>query len=139
MSPARRTATPSAMVWTRGSSHMQPCSMQCFSVGAPSGSTPITFIEGLNALAAIAIPETRPPPPTGTSIHWQSGSSFSISRAIVPWPAITASSSKGCINRSPFSFSRRRASAYASSYISPARTTSAPNFRCLQFLSGELF
>ena len=48
------------------------------------------------ALAAVAMPEISPPPPIGTGSTSSSGASSSISRATVPWPAITSRSSKAC-------------------------------------------
>ena len=53
------------------------------------------FISGFNIFAAQAIPEINPPPPIGTRIISVSGSSSKISKAIVPCPCITSSSSKG--------------------------------------------
>ena len=51
---------------------------------APLASTPITFILGLMALAATAIPLINPPPPIGTKIISVFGKSSKTSRAIVP-------------------------------------------------------
>ena len=62
---------------------------------ASSGSTPITRAPGHSARMAAEIPEMRPPPPTGTTTRPASGRSAAISRPMVPWPAITAGSSKG--------------------------------------------
>ena len=64
-------------------------------LAAPSGSTPIILMLGFFNLAAAAIPETIPPPPTGTSNTSASGNSSKTSNAIVPCPSITSSSSKG--------------------------------------------
>ncbi len=55
--------------------------------------TPMTSIEGLRAFAAVAMPAMRPPPPTAMSRRSSCGCSRSISRAMVPWPAMTFSSS----------------------------------------------
>jgi len=60
-----------------------------------SGSTPMTRHFGARCLAAMALPESSPPPPHGTSKR-SSGPTSSISSfAAVPWPAITSSWSKG--------------------------------------------
>ena len=47
----------------------------------------------MESAAAIAMPEIRPPPPTGTTMHSRSGQVSSISSAKVPCPAITRGSS----------------------------------------------
>src|SRR5881227_1803098 len=47
---------------------------------------------------AVPIPETSPPPPTGTRTVRTSGRSSAISRPIVPCPAIVAGWAKGCRN-----------------------------------------
>ena len=61
--------------------------------------TPMTLILGLTFLAATARPEMRPPPPIGATIASTSGSCSMISRAIVPWPAMTSGSLKGWFRR----------------------------------------
>src|SRR5918995_1012529 len=55
--------------------------------------TPTISTSGLSALAAIAMPAIRPPPPIGTTRTSRSGSSVSISRPTVPWPAMIWGSS----------------------------------------------
>ncbi|MCH7705525.1 MAG: acyl-CoA dehydrogenase family protein [Chloroflexi bacterium] len=62
---------------------------------APTGSTPTTRISGAIALAAVATPEIRPPPPIATTSTSMPGDCLSISRPTVPWPAMTAGSAKG--------------------------------------------
>ena len=66
-----------------------------FSAGAPLAPTPITCIFGFISLIAHAIPEISPPPPTGMITASKSLQLSNISRATVPCPAITSSSSKG--------------------------------------------
>jgi hypothetical protein len=51
---------------------------------ASSGSTPMTFALGALALMAVAMPEIRPAPLTGTSTTSTSGRSAAISRPMVP-------------------------------------------------------
>ena len=58
-----------------------------------SGSIATTRVPGFEPLTAAAIPETRPPPPTGTSTTSVSGASSRISSPTVPWPAMTRGSS----------------------------------------------
>ncbi len=58
--------------------------------GYMAGSTPITRMSGLIALAATPMPEIRPPPPMGIGRISRCGTSSSSSRAMVPWPAITS-------------------------------------------------
>ena len=59
-------------------------------------STAYTLVRGLSALAAAAMPQASPPPPYGTRIASTSCIASRISRVIVPLPAITAVSAKGC-------------------------------------------
>ena len=59
---------------------------------------------GFILFAARAIPESIPPPPTGTNIASKSLNSSKSSIPIVPCPAITYSSSNGCKNTRPSSF-----------------------------------
>ena len=61
--------------------------------GKSSTSTPQIAIRSFSALAAVATPEMMPPPPIGTTISSRSGWSASISRPIVPCPAMILSSS----------------------------------------------
>jgi hypothetical protein len=60
-----------------------------------SGSTATTRAWGFAPLTAATIPDTSPPPPTGTITTSTSGTSSTISRPTVPWPAITSGSSYG--------------------------------------------
>ena len=55
-------------------------------------------VDFLNVSGAAATPEIRPPPPMGTITASTSGSWSRISRPMVPWPAMTSSSSKGWRN-----------------------------------------
>ena len=57
--------------------------------GVDSALTPITSTAGSSSLTAVATPEIRPPPPTGTSTLSTRGNSETISTPIVPAPAIT--------------------------------------------------
>jgi len=61
---------------------------------APAAWTPTSRTRARASSIARAVPASSPPPPTGTTIASRSGRSSSISRATVPWPAITAGSSK---------------------------------------------
>ena len=57
---------------------------------AITGSAPMMQMPGRLPLAATAIPEINPPPPTGTTIASTSGTASKISSAMVPWPAMTS-------------------------------------------------
>ena len=59
-------------------------------VNLESAATPTTVVFGDSAFTAVATPAMRPPPPTGTTTQWRSGSAATISRPTVPWPRITA-------------------------------------------------
>eukprot|EP00966_Prymnesium_polylepis_P089728 2077722-Prymnesium_polylepis.1 len=61
----------------------------------PSGSTAITRTDGRSARAAAAMPPSMPPPEVGTRMASSCGHCRNSSRAMVPWPAMTASSSYG--------------------------------------------
>ena len=58
-----------------------------------------------DAVATVAIPEIRPPPPIGTISVSMSGASSSISSATVPCPAMMSGSSKGWTKVGPSSTS----------------------------------
>ena len=96
--PINFTAAPSAMVLTDGKFTGFPSATAAFALAAPSGSTPMIFTCGFFSFAAAATPEINPPPPTGTKIISAFGNSSRISKAIVPCPSITSSSSKGWTN-----------------------------------------
>ena len=81
---------------------------------------------GSCALAAIAIPDASPPPPTGITIVRTSGHCSMISRPTVPWPAITSGWSNGWMYTLPRSCAWAIAAAMASSTLAPVRMTSAP-------------
>ena len=114
-SPARFAARPSAIVDSSGRVTTSPASRLVPRVAAPAGSTPTIRIPGRSSLAAAATPEIRPPPPTGTTIVAASGTSSRISRAIVPWPAMTSGWSNGWIMTAPRRSANARAASYASS------------------------
>ena len=63
---------------------------------------------GRNSLMAQATPAINPPPPTGTTTASSCGHCSSNSRPMVPCPAITAISSKGCRNVRPRSSAERQ-------------------------------
>ena len=60
---------------------------------ASSGSTPKTLACGRSCFTAAAMPLSRPPPETGETTRSTSGSSSTISRPQVAWPAMICSSS----------------------------------------------
>ena len=82
--PIVLTAVPSAIVTASFNDTTRSSLMAARALAAPSGSTPIIFTAGLIFLAAQAIPEINPPPPTGTRIISVSGNSLRISKAMVP-------------------------------------------------------
>ncbi len=59
-----------------------------------AASTPMISMSGLMALAAMAQPAIRPPPPMGMTRASRSGASSRNSRAQTPCPATMPSSSK---------------------------------------------
>ena len=88
--PGDFTAMPSAMVYW-------PCGIDtpltaAYMAGKRSVCTPMISMPGLSALAAVEMPEIRPPPPMAITSMSSCGWSSSISSATVPCPAITASS-----------------------------------------------
>ena len=89
--PGSFTAMPSAIVVVPNSG-TKPWIAQ-YMEGKRVVSAPNTSIAGLTPLAATAIPAMMPPPPIGTTSTSRSGCAASISRAMVPCPAITFSSS----------------------------------------------
>ena len=87
------TAIPSAIV--------KPCSVEPVYGAHAAAWTPTTRTFGCSSRSASAIPDARPPPPIGTTSVSSSGSCSAISSPIVPWPAITRSSSKACTKVAP--------------------------------------
>ena len=73
-----------------------PEAIEAASVEIAAGSTPTTRAVGARALTAVATPEINPPPPTGTTTWVTSSTCSQSSSPTVPWPAMTAGSSKGC-------------------------------------------
>ena len=101
ISPGLLTAMPSAIVapsWTRTGC---PAASEAGTAAAASACTPTTRTGGSASLTATAIPDARPPPPTGTVIVRTSGHSSMISRPRVPWPATTSGWSNGWMNTEP--------------------------------------
>ena len=106
---------------------------------ATSGSTPITFTEGLLDLTAVAMPLIIPPPPTGTSTVSTSGRSSRISNPIVPWPAMIFSSSYGGTMAYPHFAASSCALSIRSSLPGPTNTISAPSAAVAsRFIAGAL-
>ena len=114
-SPARRTAMPSAMVAAGLSVTAWPSASATFMEGKRAGCTPITRMRGFVSLTAQPTPAINPPPPIGAMMASTSGTCCRISSPIVPWPAITTSSSKGWMKVIPSVSLRRTASSQASS------------------------
>mmetsp|Transcript_53113 Transcript_53113/g.153238 ORF Transcript_53113/g.153238 Transcript_53113/m.153238 type:complete len:206 (+) Transcript_53113:737-1354(+) len=116
-SPTLRTAAPSAKSPTEGSSTTSPASRLAFIPGASMASTPMTLMPGWTDFRNMLTPAARPPPP----IQQKTASTFSfvvcakISWPMVPWPAITKGSLKGCTNTRPSSSMHFTVAAYASS------------------------
>ena len=80
---------PSAMVCGSSEGRIRPAARDRKASSACSGSAPITRMPGQSSRAAMAVPLSSPPPPTGARITSRSGTSSSSSRAAVPWPAMT--------------------------------------------------
>src|SRR6266567_3740965 len=135
--PIAVVRTPSASVLgDAGSDWMVPDFNVRYASSACSGSTPITFIAALWARPAIAVPDSRPPPPTGAASTSRSGASLSSSMAAEPWPWITSQSSNGWTSVYLFSAmtSSRRASRLAK--VMPSWMTSAPSARVAATFAG---
>jgi len=89
-SPGCSAIRPSAIVTGGGMVTRCPASRDWRVSSAAAGSTPMTAVSGSRALIAVATPEARPPPPTGTRT-WSrpSGPAWTnSSRPTVPWPAM---------------------------------------------------
>ena len=86
-------------------------------------------MSGFIALAAMAQPAIRPPPPIGTIMASISGASSRNSMAQTPCPATIPSSSKAETKTYPFSASSRLASSVAPVKSRPWITTVAPCWR----------
>lgn len=102
--PGVFTAIPSAMVLTERRVQISCSALELIIDGAPAACTPYIFILGFKDLMAKETPLISPPPPMGIITASTSGSSSNISNPIVPCPAMTKSSSKGCIKVAPVSF-----------------------------------
>ena len=121
ISPGYFTAIPSANVNTGPSATAPP------QYGAHAAAcTPTTRTCGSSDLTAMATPDASPPPPSGTTTHDSDSMSSTNSRPIVPWPSITATSSKGGQNVVPRSRARSIDSATASFSAAPCSMTVAP-------------
>ena len=72
------------------------------------------------------MPAASPPPPIGISTVSASGACSASSRPIVPWPAITRSSSNACTSVAPVRSTCACAAATASSKLSPASSVAPP-------------
>ena len=81
---------------------------------------------GADCRTAAATPAISPPPPTGTTTVWTSGTSASTSRPTVPCPAMTSGWSNGGMSTAPVSAENRAAAASASSTAWPTSSTLAP-------------
>mmetsp|Transcript_130262 Transcript_130262/g.405188 ORF Transcript_130262/g.405188 Transcript_130262/m.405188 type:complete len:295 (+) Transcript_130262:669-1553(+) len=129
-SPTRRTAAPSAKRPTVGSSTTSPASRLAVIAAESRASTPMTLIEGFTDFKKAPTPASKPPPPTQQNtastlsfVVWEM-----ISCPIVPWPAMTRGSSKGCTRTRPSASMHAFVAACASSYVSPLRMTSDLSF-----------
>ena len=137
-SPGVSTAMPSATVPAVGAATGSPLKSAA-AAEKRFACTPTTRTLGRCALAATATPLTSPPPPTGTTSVSRSGACSSISSPSVPWPAITASSSKGWTRVQPRSAASCCVNASVSANRLPCSTTSAPKtFVCATFVLGVL-
>ena len=83
---------------------------------APAGSTPITRVRGWVAASQVAVPASRPLPPTGTTTTSGACPSCSTTSAItVAWPATVRESSKAGTSVAPVSAANAVAAEEASS------------------------
>ena len=119
---------PSAMVSDGPSSTRCPAASERKASSAPAGSAPHTAIAGSRPWAAMAVPDSSPPPLTGATTMPMAGTASSSSRVAVPWPAITRGSSKGWISTAPVSAtSAATVAARASRVGSQITTPPAPS------------
>ena len=95
-SPGVSTWIPSAIVAPSFTVVTMPFLQETNMDGTDDAWTPIIFTFGRICLMAEATPEARPPPPTGMMTCSTSGTCSRISRPMVPCPAITSGSLKGC-------------------------------------------
>mmetsp|Transcript_11152 Transcript_11152/g.68697 ORF Transcript_11152/g.68697 Transcript_11152/m.68697 type:complete len:250 (-) Transcript_11152:3967-4716(-) len=135
LAPRRKESAASA----RPKSPSSPGSVLSSSALVPRGSAPITCMLGLMALAATAMPESRPPPEMGATITSRCGTCASISTATVPWPAMTRGSSNGATNSTGFPAlawfsSTWRADSSLAFMFDSQRTTFAPFFTAARTL-----
>ena len=114
-SPGLVACSPSAIVRGTGIEVRSPAASERLTSSPASGSTPMILSPGANALAAVAQPEIRPPPDTGTTSASRGPASSSSSSPTVPCPAITRGSSNGWIGWSPRLVTRFRKMASRSS------------------------
>mmetsp|Transcript_31551 Transcript_31551/g.74997 ORF Transcript_31551/g.74997 Transcript_31551/m.74997 type:complete len:206 (+) Transcript_31551:264-881(+) len=94
--PTCFTATPSAKASTLESITRRPVANDCAIALAPTGSTPMTLMDGLSSFSTAAMPAMRPPPPTATNTASSSSRCFTcctISVPMVPCPAMVKGSS----------------------------------------------
>mmetsp|Transcript_20377 Transcript_20377/g.51720 ORF Transcript_20377/g.51720 Transcript_20377/m.51720 type:complete len:220 (+) Transcript_20377:646-1305(+) len=102
-SPTFLTAAPSAKRPTDANSTTLPAFRESCIPGASAASTPMTLMLGRTDLRNMPMPAARPPPPTQQNTY----STFSfvvcarISWPMVPWPAMTWGSLKGCTSTRP--------------------------------------
>jgi len=100
-SPGLPTAMPSAMVGPGRMRTGRPAASDGGKAAARLACTPMILMSGRAALAATARPEISPPPPTAVTMVRTSGRARRISRAMVPWPAMTSGWSNGWISTAP--------------------------------------
>ncbi len=90
-SPGVRTTAPSTKSSSMSIVTRWPASSDLTMAGAPAGWTPITSVGAPRPSSTTAMPETSPPPPTGTRTTSGAAPSCStVSSAIVPCPAMVA-------------------------------------------------
>src|SRR5581483_9022321 len=130
-SPANGGASPSAIVGCDSMRTLLPAARPALKPGMRSGSTPTT-----RQSTAMATPAIRPPPPTGQTMQSTPGTSSTISRATVPWPAITCGSSNGCTSVRPVCSITASSRSCACAASSDSRSTAAPYARVAATFSG---
>mmetsp|Transcript_58332 Transcript_58332/g.103660 ORF Transcript_58332/g.103660 Transcript_58332/m.103660 type:complete len:202 (+) Transcript_58332:640-1245(+) len=104
-SPTFLTAAPSAKSPTVDSSTISPAFKLSVMAAESTASTPMTLIDGFTVLRKTPTPDRRPPPPTQQKTASTSSLVVcsKISFPMVPCPAMTRGSLKGCTKTLPSS------------------------------------
>src|SRR5690349_2232775 len=128
---------PSAIVVVAGSGSRRPLAKLRAASSALAGSAPSTSMDARRPFAAIAVPDSNPPPPHGATIASRSPTASSSSSAAVPCPAMTRGSSNGWMSVAPLSRATSAQAASRDATFGAHNRTVAPNRSTLaRFTAG---